>query len=147
MQEFEMSDVLDGRGTCLCGAIQITVKNMTGNVGACHCGMCRKWGGGPFMEVDCGSDVSFEGEENISVFDSSDWADRGFCSKCGSHLFYRLKESKQYMMPAGLFDDDKSFVFDHQVFVDEKPSFYTFANETSDMTGPELFAKFAPNSD
>ena len=142
-----MSDVIDGRGSCLCGAIHITVVNMPGTVGACHCGMCRKWGGGPFMEVDCGSNVSFEGAENISVFDSSDWADRGFCSKCGSHLFYRIRESQQYMMPVGLFDNDKSFVFDRQVFVDEKPSFYSFANETDDMTGPELFAKFAPDVD
>jgi len=47
-------------------------------------------------------------------------------------------------MPVGLFDDDAVFVFDHQVFIDEKPSFYCFANETHDMTGPEVFAKFAP---
>ena len=94
------------------------------------------------MEVDCGSNVSFEGEESISVFESSDWADRGFCSKCGSHLFYRMRESQQYMMPVGLFDDDKSFVFDHQVFVDEKPSFYSFANKTNDMTEAEVFEKY-----
>ena len=96
------------------------------------------------MAVDCGVDVTFEGEENISVFSSSDWAERGFCSKCGSHLFYRLKETKQYVMPVGLFDDSIPFVFDHQIFIDEKPSFYAFANETSDMTGAEVFAKYAP---
>ena len=99
------------------------------------------------MAVDCGTDVSFEGEENISVFDSSKWAERGFCNKCGSHLFYRLKESKQYIMAVGLFDDDKLFVFDHQVFIDEKPSYYRFANETNDMTGAEMFAKYAPPSE
>ncbi len=142
-----MSDVIEGSGSCLCGATRIAAKNVSKNVGACHCSTCRKWGGGPLMAVDCGTDVSFEGEENISVFDSSKWAERGFCNKCGSHLFYRLKESKQYIMAVGLFDDDKLFVFDHQVFIDEKPSFYRFENETNDMTGAEMFAKYAPPSE
>ena len=37
------------------------------------------------MVVDCGADVTFKGEENISVFNSSLWAERGYCNKCGSH--------------------------------------------------------------
>ena len=96
------------------------------------------------MEVDCGADVEFDGGDSISVFESSEWADRGFCKQCGSHLFYRLKHTQQYMIPVGLFDDDSGLVFDHQVFIDEKPSFYSFANTTSDMTGAEVFAKYAP---
>ena len=47
-------------------------------------------------------------------------------------------------MPAGIFEDDSNFVFDHQVFIDEKPKYYKFANKTTDMTGAEVFAKFAP---
>ncbi|NOZ54417.1 MAG: GFA family protein [Gammaproteobacteria bacterium] len=137
-----MSETFGGSGRCLCGATQISVKNMSKNVGACHCGMCRKWGGGPLLAVDCGSDVSFNDKGTISVYNSSDWAERGFCNQCGSHLFYRLKESNQYIMPAGLFDDDSMFVFDHQIFIDKKPSYYCFANETSDMTGAEVFAKY-----
>jgi len=139
-----MVDVIAGRGSCLCGAIRITANNISNSVGACHCGMCRKWGGGPLMAVDCGTDVSFEGGDNISVFDSSNWAERGFCNKCGSHLFYRLKESKQYIMPVGLFENSEQFVFDHQVFIDKKPDFYKFENDTRNMTEAEVFAKYAP---
>ena len=139
-----MSDGTERQGVCLCGAIQITAKDTEKSVGACHCKMCRRWGGGPFMEIDCGTEVSINGEENVSVFDSSAWAERGFCSKCGTHLFYRLKESGQHMIPVGLFEDDEDLVFDHQVFIDEKPPFYRFADETRDMTGAEIFAKYAP---
>ena len=142
-----MSDMIEGKGSCLCGAVRITAKSMSQHVGACHCRMCRKWGGGPLMAVDCGTDVSIEGGEHISVFESSAWAERGFCNKCGSHLFYRLKDSSQHIMPAGLFDDDQTFVFDNQVFIDEKPAFYSFANETKDMTAAEVFEKYAPPSD
>ena len=99
------------------------------------------------MAVDCGSDVTIEGEENVSIFNSSEWAERGFCNKCGSHLFYRLKGNNQYIVPVGLFDDLLGVIFDHQVFVDEKPAYYAFGNETKNMTGAEVFAMYAPSSD
>jgi hypothetical protein len=41
---------------------------------------------------------------------------------------------------------DENLVFDRQVFIDEKPSFYRFTNETHDMTGAELFAKFGSSA-
>ena len=47
-------------------------------------------------------------------------------------------------MPVGLFDESAEPVFDHQVFIDEKPPFYEFANQTQNMTGEELFAQFMP---
>jgi hypothetical protein len=129
-------------GGCLCGAVRFSANEFSKKAGACHCGMCRKWGGGPLMAVDCGAEVAFKGEENITVFDSSDWAERGFCKKCGSHLFYRLKQNQQHMIPVGLFDDQQPFVFNHQVFIDKKPAFYSFANETKNMTEAEIFAMY-----
>ena len=138
-----MPEIVEGKGTCLCGTIKIKAKTMNTRVGTCHCSMCRKWGGGPLMVVDCGTEVTFEGEENISVFDSSEWAVRAFCKKCGSHLFYRFKESGQLMMPVGLFKNDERFKFDHQIFIDKKPSFYSFANVTDNMTEAEVFAKYS----
>lgn len=139
-----MPEITERLGQCLCGAVTVAAREAGHTVGACHCKMCRRWGGGPFMEIACGSAVSFGGEENVSVFDSSAWAERGFCSQCGTHLFYRLKESGQHMIPVGVFESDDNLVFDSQVFIDEKPSFYSFANETKKMTGAELFAKYAP---
>ena len=97
------------------------------------------------MEIDCGTDISFEGEENITVYDSSSWAERGFCKKCGSHLFYRLKETQQHMVAAGLFDDQDHFIFETQVFIDRKPSFYSFANKTNDITEKEIFEMYGPS--
>ncbi|VAW69741.1 Gfa-like protein [hydrothermal vent metagenome] len=139
-----MTNTTKGNGSCLCGAVKITAANISSSIGACHCTMCQKWAGGPLMAVECGSDVTFEGKDNISVYNSSDWAERAFCNKCGSHLYYRLKEPDQYIMPVGLFDTDISFVFDHQVFIDSKPSFYCFSNKTKEMTGEEVFAQYAP---
>ena len=142
-----MSKTIEAEGQCLCGAVSFIAKNMSTEVGACHCGMCRQWGGGPFMEVECGSEISFTGSDSISTFNSSDWAERGFCKQCGTHLFYRFIEANLHMVPVGLFKDDSQFVFKQQVFIEEKPDYYHFANETNNMTGEELVAQFTANSE
>lgn len=139
-----MSESTKQTGSCLCGVISFTAKNPSITVGVCHCGMCRRWGGGPFMEIDCGTEVSFSDEENIEVFDSSAWAERGFCRKCGSHLFYRLKEINQYMIPVGLLDNQEGLVFDSQVYIDRKPSFYSFSNTTKSLTEAEIIEMYSP---
>ncbi len=129
-------------GHCLCGEVRVTARQAGNKVGACHCTMCRRWAGGPFMEIDCGTNIEFDGEDNIAIFDSSDWAERGFCRNCGTHLFYRLKQSGQHMVPVGLFEDDEGLVFDTQVFIDERPAYYEFANQTKNLTGEEIFKMF-----
>lgn len=137
-----MSNTIEAEGQCLCGAVKVQAAQVDTHVGACHCGMCRKWGGGPLMATDCGTAVTFHGADNVSVYNSSDWAERGFCKNCGSHLFYRLKANNQHIVPVGLFDNQTDFIFDHQVFIDKKPAFYCFANETKDMTEAEVFEKY-----
>ena len=52
------------------------------------------------------------------------------------------KESGQHMIPVGFFEDGASLVFKGQVFIDEKPEYYEFANKTEDFTGAEIFAMF-----
>ncbi|NEP05969.1 MAG: GFA family protein [Okeania sp. SIO2G4] len=142
-----MSVKSEHQGSCLCGAVHIFVKTNSKSVAACHCNMYRKWMGGPLLAIECGNQIRFEGSENISVFNSSEWAKRGFCSKRGSHLFYRLKQEGDYIIPVGLLDNDSNFTFEQQIFIDQKPSFYSFANKTKNMTGVEVFAQYSEFSD
>lgn len=127
-------------GQCLCGAIAISTPNQT-TIDACHCSMCRRWGGGPALGLACGSNVQITGLDKLKVYRSSEWAERAFCGECGTHLFYRLTEKNQYFLPAGLFQDDASFEFKEQIFVDNKPHYYEFANQTLNLTAAEVFAK------
>lgn len=133
------------KGTCLCGAVSITAPDQT-KISACHCGMCRRWGGGPLMAVHCDSGVQIENTDAVSSYRSSEWAERGFCSKCGTHLFYRFAGSDDYILFAGFFGNDVSFELKEQIFIDNKPDFYEFSNSTENLTGAEVFAKFAPSS-
>jgi hypothetical protein len=129
-------------GKCLCGAITIQTPDKT-SLDACHCGMCRRWGGGPALGVMCGSEVQIEGVDKLKAYQSSDWAERGFCGECGTHLFYKLLPTGDYFVPAGLFQDGTEFEFKEQIFTDKKPGYYEFANQTHNLTEAEVFAKFA----
>lgn len=91
--------------------------------------------------VHCGSDVHFNGQ-TPSRYPSSDWAERGFCPACGTHLFYHLLESDEYILPAGLFQD-QHFTLTSEIFIDEKPAYYAFKNDTQKMTGQQVFEQFA----
>lgn len=133
---------MKGKGKCLCGSVQIEVDYASNELAACHCSMCRTWSGGPMLAIDCADSVQISGEKNVIRFSSSEWAERGFCGKCGTHLFYYLKPNNQYHVPAGLVVNDGECKFTHQIFIDEKPEYYEFRNETNNMTGAEVFAHF-----
>ena len=94
--------------------------------------------------IECGTDIDFEGEENIVRYKSSDWAERAFCGTCGTNLFYFLTGNGEYIVNAGTLDDQSGLELTNQIFIDEKPDFYAFANETKTMTGAEVFALYAP---
>ena len=95
----------------------------------------------------CGDDLRIEGEDKISRFDSTPWAERAFCSVCGTHRFIRVKSNGRYIVAAGLFPVERELRFDHQIFIDQKPGFYSFAEATKKLTGAEAFAGHAPGSD
>ncbi|UTW44272.1 GFA family protein [bacterium SCSIO 12696] len=139
-----MSTTISAKGQCLCGSVQVEANTLDTQMEACHCSMCRRWGGGPLLAINCQQDVALSGEQHITTYSSSDWAERGFCKSCGTHLFYRLKHNNQYIMPAGLFELPDTLSFHQQIFIDEKPDYYCFANNTKEMTGAEVFAQYAP---
>lgn len=127
------------KAKCLCGAIEVEAPDH-GEIGLCHCSMCRRWTGGPMFAVHCGPDVRFSGQAP-SRYQSSDWAERGFCPTCGTHLFYHLLPSDEYILTAGLFQD-RDFNLSSEIFIDEKPAYYELKNETRKMTGQQVFEQF-----
>jgi hypothetical protein len=128
-------------GHCLCGAVRFSAESVPHQVGACHCGQCRRWASGPYFAV-AAQGVTFAGEENLGRYRSSDWAERGFCKLCGTSLFYRMVKEDRYMMAAGSFDDQSGFELARQVFIDEKPGFYELRPETPTSTGDDFFVRF-----
>lgn len=127
-------------GGCLCGAVRFTASPASQTMGVCHCAMCRRWSGGTFMAVDCGQSVEIEDDDQLGIYVSSDWGERVFCKTCGSTLFWRMRDGSDTVVSAQAFDDPSVFQFTSEIFVDEQPENYAFANETRRLTGPEFVA-------
>lgn len=134
-------------GRCLCGAVKFTAVPKARHIDACHCGMCRRAVGGPLMAVTLAAAPLIEDESALRVYQSSDWAERLFCGTCGSNLFYRLRDGRMHSVNAGALDDLGEFEFTTEIFIDEKPGFYSFAGETRKLTGAEVYALFADDQD
>lgn len=126
-------------GRCLCGAVTFSAEDVQTDVHSCHCTMCRRWNGGPSFAVSVGQ-VAFEGAENLSRYASSAWAERGFCSRCGTHLFYRLKETDHYILWMDTFDDQTRFRLAGEIYIDEKSPVYSLAGDHPRLTGDEFMA-------
>ena len=131
---------MDKTGQCLCGAVTFVAE--TGHqIGACHCGDCRRWAWGSYFAVAAKS-VRFEGGKNLGRYKSSEWAERGFCKVCGGNLFYHMLKEDRYMMAVGAFDDQSGFEIARQVFIDDKPGFYDLSPLGTTSTGDDFFSSY-----
>ncbi|HKY18170.1 MAG TPA: GFA family protein [Rhizomicrobium sp.] len=128
-------------GGCLCGAVRFSARLNSREVGACHCGMCRRWTAGPFLGLECAT-LTLDDPAQVVAYRSSEWAERIFCKTCGSSLFYRLIPRDLYFVSAEAFDDQTGFALKTEGFIDEKPAHYTFADATRQLTGAEVFAAY-----
>ena len=105
-------------GHCLCGAVTVRVAGPHDpRPGACHCRMCQRWSGGLFLcfNADAGG-VTVDGP--VTRFASSDFAERAFCSVCGSHLWMRDNTDKTYDLMPGLFDEARDWPLRSEVYAD-----------------------------
>jgi hypothetical protein len=130
-------------GGCLCGAVRYRLAAPPQGYGACHCGMCRKFSGGIELGIQImPGGIAWEADETLHTYRSSEWAERGFCSVCGSSLFWRLTMPgpMQGMMSvaAGSLDSLDGLDLVSEVFIDHKPAGHAFAGERPRMTEAQV---------
>jgi hypothetical protein len=137
-----VTEPLKVSGHCLCGAVTFTAKAKSHDVSVCHCSMCNRWSGGLSMFLDVEGAPVFEGANTIGLYKSSEWGERGFCKTCGSSLFWKLVDQDRYTLSAGALDDQSRLKLATEIFIDDKPAYYDFANNTLKQTGEEATAAF-----
>lgn len=117
------------QGHCVCGAVKINIKEYGNFVYACHCDTCRRQNSGPVLSVDPGNgeNVEFaEGREYITIYHDEE-VERGFCSICGTNLFWHNPSDDHYCLNAELFDEIiKDASFELELFYDMKPDYYSY---------------------
>ena len=113
----------DVTGGCQCGAVRFSLAERPAAPGVCHCRMCQKAGGAPFM-VFAGlpkAQVTWT-RGRPTFFASSDFAERGFCAACGTPLTYGRIGGDRISFTSGSFDDPTVIVPTEEFAVESRLS-------------------------
>ncbi len=118
-------DTLDVTGGCCCGKVRFTATKVRPTVSECHCTMCRRQSGHRYATTQTNTEnLVLEGAGNITWFEGSASAQRGFCTTCGSHLFWRPAEQDHYAILAAAIDEPNDLKMARHIFVADKGGYY-----------------------
>lgn len=113
-------------GGCLCGAIRYraTAPPVRGVI--CHCSMCRKQSGAPilaFVHFPIAAFTWLKGQP--TRYRSSKFAERGFCSQCGStiSMHEEVLENRVQVAVGSLDEPDRVQCNDH-VWTEDQVSWF-----------------------
>ena len=124
------------RGACLCGRVSFAVAGDLRAPDACHCVQCRKQSGHYFASTNVlRAMLVITGQENLSWYQSSASVRRGFCSTCGSFLFWDPPDRDWIAIAMGTFDSPTSTRLEKHIFVAEKGDYYEISDDLPQSPG------------
>ncbi len=118
-------------GRCECGSVRYVVRAPLRDVWACHCSQCRRISGHHVAATGApASAVEFTADTTLKWYQSSPSAERGFCSRCGSNLFWRQLEPKSpdISIMAGSLDLPTGLKVIKHIFVADKSDYYEISD-------------------
>lgn len=118
------------RGSCLCGECVYEVHGPLRNIVACHCTQCRKQTG-HFMAATSAqlSDFHLIRAEALRWYRASATAERGFCARCGSTLFWRADGGAEISITAGTLGGPTGLRIEGHIFCADKGDYYSIPDE------------------
>jgi len=117
-------------GRCLCGAVRFTVAGELAPPDACHCSQCRRTSGHYWASTDVEREaLTVSGEENVGWYQSSQKVRRGFCTTCGSPLFWDAAGRSRIAIAMGAFDSPTGTRLAMHIFVADKGDYYDIADD------------------
>ena len=117
------------KGSCLCGAVRFEVDGELEGPDACHCSQCRRQSGHYWASTNVRRDaLRIEGEENVTWYHSSEKVRRGFCSNCGSVLFFDPPARDWIAIAMGAFDTPTGTTLGKHIFTGDKGDYYEIAD-------------------
>jgi hypothetical protein len=77
------------KGSCFCGAVEVTVTGAPEAMGFCHCSSCRSWAAAPVNAFTLWKPDSVEvtrGKDKVGMYQKTERSQRQFCRSCGGHI-------------------------------------------------------------
>ncbi|MGJ8611019.1 MAG: GFA family protein [Yoonia sp.] len=118
-------------GSCLCGGVTFQLIGDLRPSVACHCIQCRKTSGHYVSATQVNPDqIRFETDTTLSWFQSSQKAERGFCNRCGSSLFWRhADDDGRVSVMSGTLDGATGLSTSMHIFTADKGDYYDIADD------------------
>jgi hypothetical protein len=115
-------------GSCLCGDVRFELRGPLDAVIACHCTQCRKQTGHHWASTHTAdADLHFLSRESLRWYRSSGTAQRGFCGRCGSTLFWKVDGSDTTSVCVGAIDGPTGLALAGHIYVADKGDYYPLA--------------------
>ena len=118
------------KGSCECQGVVFELIGELRDVVFCHCSQCRKTSGHYWAATQVPKvNLNLIKATSLSWYDSSDKARRGFCSVCGSSMFYERKGIDKISVSAGSLEIPTSLDRMRHIYVASKGDYYDISDD------------------
>ena len=118
------------KGSCECQGVVFELIGELRDVVFCHCSQCRKTSGHYWAATQVSKgNLNLIKATSLSWYDSSDKARRGFCSVCGSSMFYEIKGIDKISVSAGSLEIPTSLDRMRHIYVTSKGDYYDISDD------------------
>jgi len=129
-------------GGCECGGVRFHISGVLKPVIVCHCGQClRTHGHAAAYTVTTRSALTFEADQTLKWYASSERVKRGFCGRCGASLFYAINGDEEISVAAGMLVPPTTLHTAGHIFTADKSDYYEITdglpNFSEDCQTPE----------
>lgn len=122
------------KGGCLCGQVQFQLHGKIRGVVNCHCSKCRKFHGnyGAYTSIKM-EYLKITEQKSLKWFksptDETPNVHRGFCSECGSSLFWHPRDQAYIAVAAGSLESPTNLETIGHVWCSQKTDFYKIEDD------------------
>jgi hypothetical protein len=111
-----MADVREGG--CLCGNARYSIDVEDGEIGNCHCTICRKHSGAPYETyINVKADKFQWVTEPKGYIKTGDESGRQFCKNCGTPLSFLSETSpEEVSITAATIDDPSGLIAQYEIY-------------------------------
>jgi len=128
-------------GSCICKAVKFEISGDLRDIVACHCGQCRK-SSGHFTAATATipENLKLFGSGKLKWYRSSPKAQRGFCSQCGSSLFWKPDSGDRISIYVGSIDGRTGLLLTSHIYTKDKGDYYQIECDVDqyETTGAKL---------
>ena len=118
------------KGSCEFQGVVFELTGELRDVVFCHCSQCRKTSGHYWAATQVSKgNLNLIKATSLSWYDSSDKARRGFCSVCGSSMFYERKGIDKISVSAGSLEIPTSLDRMRHIYVASKGDYYDISDD------------------